>query len=80
MLYVFVRPIERAEAEMSVKVLLEMLLFCAPPSNDTPHAPSRVNVQPSKRAPRVISDCQFSVLLDHFIPVFLSYSVAVFLK
>ena len=29
---------------------------------------------------RVISDCHFSVQLNHFIPVFLSYSVAVFLK
>jgi hypothetical protein len=28
----------------------------------------------------VISDCHFSVQLNHFIPVFLSYSVAVFLK
>jgi hypothetical protein len=31
-------------------------------------------------AVRVISDCHFSVRLNHFIPVFLSYSVAVFLK
>jgi hypothetical protein len=30
--------------------------------------------------PGVISDCHFSVQLNHFIPVFLSYSVAVFLK
>jgi N-acyl-D-aspartate/D-glutamate deacylase len=30
--------------------------------------------------PRVISDCHFSVQLDRFIPGFLSYSVAVFLK
>ena len=30
--------------------------------------------------PRVISDCHFSVHLNHFIPGFLSYSVAVFLK
>ena len=29
---------------------------------------------------RVISDCHFSVQLNHFIPVFVSYSVAVFLK
>jgi hypothetical protein len=29
---------------------------------------------------RVISDCHFSVQLNHVIPVFLSYSVAVFLK
>jgi cyclophilin family peptidyl-prolyl cis-trans isomerase len=29
---------------------------------------------------RVISDCRFSVQLNQFIPVFLSYSVAVFLK
>ena len=29
---------------------------------------------------RVISDCHFSVQLNHFIPVFLSYSVAVFQK
>jgi hypothetical protein len=29
---------------------------------------------------RVISDCHFSVQLNHFIPVFLSYSVAGFLK
>jgi hypothetical protein len=29
---------------------------------------------------RVISDCHFSVQLNHFMPVFLSYSVAVFLK
>ena len=28
--------------------------------------------------PRVISDCHFSVQLNHFIPFFLSYSVAVF--
>jgi hypothetical protein len=28
----------------------------------------------------VISDCHFSVQLNHFIPVFLSYSVAVLLK
>jgi hypothetical protein len=31
-------------------------------------------------APRVISDCHFAVQLNHFIPGFLSYSVAVFLK
>ena len=38
--------------------------------------------QPGGRAgaPRVISDCHFSVQLNHFIPVFLSYSVAVFRK
>jgi hypothetical protein len=30
-------------------------------------------------AARVISDCHFAVPLNHFIPVFLSYSVAVFL-
>jgi hypothetical protein len=30
--------------------------------------------------PRVISDCHFSVPLNHFIPGFLSYSVPVFLK
>ena len=29
-------------------------------------------------APRVISDCHFAVQLTHFIPGFLSYSVAVF--
>ena len=29
---------------------------------------------------RVISDCHFSVQLNHFIPGFLSYSVPVFLK
>jgi hypothetical protein len=29
---------------------------------------------------RVISDCHFPVQLNHFIPVFLSYSVAVFIK
>jgi hypothetical protein len=29
---------------------------------------------------RVISDCHLSVQLNHFIPGFLSYSVAVFLK
>ena len=29
---------------------------------------------------RVIPDCHFSVQLNHFIPSFLSYSVAVFLK
>jgi hypothetical protein len=29
---------------------------------------------------RVISDCHFAVQLNHFIPGFLSYSVAVFLK
>jgi hypothetical protein len=29
---------------------------------------------------RVISDCHFPVQLNHFIPGFLSYSVAVFLK
>jgi hypothetical protein len=29
---------------------------------------------------RVISDCHFAVQLGHFIPDFLSYSVAVFLK
>jgi hypothetical protein len=29
---------------------------------------------------RVISDCHFSVQFDHFIPGFLSYSVATFLK
>ena len=32
------------------------------------------------RAGRVISDCHFSVRLNHFIPSFLPYSVAVFLK
>jgi hypothetical protein len=31
-------------------------------------------------APRVISDCHFSVQLNNFIPVFLSYSVAFFRK
>jgi hypothetical protein len=31
-------------------------------------------------APRVISDCHFAVQLNHFIPGFLSYSVAVLLK
>jgi hypothetical protein len=30
--------------------------------------------------PRVISDCHFAVQLNHFIPGFLSYSVAVILK
>jgi hypothetical protein len=30
--------------------------------------------------PGVISDCHCSVQLNHFIPGFLSYSVAVFLK
>jgi hypothetical protein len=29
---------------------------------------------------RVIFDCHFAVQLGHFIPVLLSYSVAVFLK
>jgi hypothetical protein len=29
---------------------------------------------------RAISDCHFAVQLNHFIPGFLSYSVAVFLK
>ena len=29
---------------------------------------------------RVISDCHFAVQLNHFIPGFLPYSVAVFLK
>jgi hypothetical protein len=29
---------------------------------------------------RAISDCHFSVQFNHFIPVLLSYSVAVFLK
>ena len=28
----------------------------------------------------IISDCQFAAQLDHFIPGFLSYLVAVFLK
>jgi hypothetical protein len=32
------------------------------------------------RRPRVISDCHAAVHLNHFIPGFLSYSVAVFLK
>jgi hypothetical protein len=31
-------------------------------------------------ARRVISDCHFAVQLNHFIPGFLSYSVAGFLK
>jgi hypothetical protein len=31
-------------------------------------------------AARVISDCHFAVQLNHFIPGFRSYSVAVFLK
>ena len=35
---------------------------------------------PHRGTPRVISDCHFAVQLDHFIPGFLSYSVAVFLK
>ena len=30
--------------------------------------------------PRVISDCHFAAQLNHFIPDFRSYSVAVFLK
>jgi hypothetical protein len=29
---------------------------------------------------RVISDCHFALQLNHFIPVLLSYSVAVLLK
>jgi hypothetical protein len=29
---------------------------------------------------RIISDCHFAVQLNHFIPGFLSYSAAVFLK
>ena len=29
---------------------------------------------------RVISDCHFSVQLNHFIPGFLSYSVPAFMK
>jgi hypothetical protein len=32
------------------------------------------------RVPRVIPGCHFSVQLNHFIPGFLSYSVAVVLK
>jgi hypothetical protein len=32
------------------------------------------------RGDRVISDCHFAVQLNHFRPIFLSYSVAVFLK
>jgi hypothetical protein len=31
-------------------------------------------------AQAIISDCHFAVQLNHFIPGFLSYSVAVFLK
>ena len=34
----------------------------------------------TRGAARVISDCHFAVQLNHFIPGFLSYSVAVFLK
>jgi hypothetical protein len=30
---------------MSVNVLCEIVLFCAPPSNETPQAPSRVNLR-----------------------------------
>ena len=32
------------------------------------------------RAARVISDCHFAVQLNHFIPILLSCSVAIFLK
>ena len=35
---------------------------------------------PARGEARVISDCHFSVQLNHFIPGFLSYSVPVFLK
>jgi hypothetical protein len=35
---------------------------------------------PAWRVRRVISECRFSVQLNHFIPGFRSYSVAVFLK
>ena len=34
----------------------------------------------SSSPPGVASDCHFAVQLDHFVPGFLSYSVAVFLK
>jgi hypothetical protein len=39
-----------------------------------------VGSQLSRGEDRVISDCHFSVQLNHFIPGFLSYSIPVFLK
>ena len=44
----------------------------------TTNEPLRVVADPEDD--RVISDCHFAVQLNHFIPGFLSYSVAVFLK
>ena len=49
-LCVAIRLLETQEASrdlthlMSVNVLCEIVLFCAPPSNETPQAPSRVNL------------------------------------
>jgi hypothetical protein len=39
-----------------------------------------VHEAPRLVAPRVISDCHFAVPLNQFIPGFLYYSIAVFLK
>jgi hypothetical protein len=48
-----------------------------------PRVPSRLEPQihglERQPAPRVISDCHFTVQLHHFTPGFLSYSVALFL-
>jgi hypothetical protein len=57
--------------------------------DDAPHAPESVIAQITVASRvvgldedgaviRVISDCQFSVQLNHFISFFLSYSVAIF--
>jgi len=44
------------------------------------HIMSRSAAYAMAVTPRVISDCHFAVKLNHFIPDFRSYSVAVFLK
>jgi hypothetical protein len=49
-------------------------------SGASPMPPAGEYIIPDDGGLRGISDCHFLVQLDHFIPGFLSYSVAVFLK
>jgi hypothetical protein len=51
-------------------------LLAHPPAAAHPAVPAAAQ----RAAARLISDCHFSVQLNHFIPGFLSYSVPVFLK
>jgi hypothetical protein len=67
--------------QMQLHDALQLSTLCAKPFVPVPSAPAPPleELVPGV-AGRVISDCHFAVQLKHFIPVFLSYSVAVFLN